>query len=476
MYTEKQISNALEAFDRVGSITAVINQLGYPSRTMLYNWLKAQGTGRRSPKETAQKDLPATFCTAYPARRAGIKPASLDLKLKALRRCFEEGEDVTSVAMDIGYSRTVIYGWRKRLQQKGMTGLMPPKKAIKRGKLAMDIDVQAPAPSDEIQQLHEQISDMKMDIDILKETILVLKKDHGVDMQKLHNREKAVIIDAMSKQYSLPLLFKKLHLSKSSYYYSRRAMRKPSKYTKVENTICSIFQTNYQCYGYRRIKVELQHTGITLSEKVVRRLMKEYGLSVIYCHRAKYSSYKGEISPEVPDLLKRDFHAVRPESKWLTDITEFSIPAGKVYLSAIIDCYDGGTVSWKMGVSPNAELANLTLDMAYKHLSEGVGPIILHSDRGCHYRWPGWIELTKRAGIIRSMSRKGCSPDNAACEGFFGRLKNECFYHRSFAGYSTQKFIKYIDDYIKWYNEKRIKSTLGYLSPKDYRKLHLDAA
>ncbi|MEG1799707.1 MAG: IS3 family transposase, partial [Synergistaceae bacterium] len=106
---------------------------------------------------------------------------------------------------------------------------------------------------------------------------------------------------------------------------------------------------------------------------------------------------------------------------------------------------------------------------------EGLSPV-LHSDRGCHYRWPGWIELTKRRGLIRSMSRKGCSPDNAACEGFWGRLKNECFYNRSFADYSSDMFIKYIDNYIKWYNEKRIKSTLGYLSPKDYRSLHLDAA
>ena len=352
---------------------------------------------------------------------------------------------------------------------------MPPKEAIQRGKLITAVSVPPPASSDEIQRLQEQISDMKMDIDILKETITVLKKDHGADRQKLRNKEKAVIVDAMIKQYPLPLLLQKLHLSKSSYYYCKQSMGKPSKYTSLKNTICTIFQNNYQCYGYRRIKAELQNTGITLSEKVVRRLMKEYGLSVISVRRTKYSSYKGEISPEIPDLLKRDFHAAKPDTKWLTDITEFSIPAGKVYLSAIVDCYDGSIVSWNMGKSPNAELANLTLDMASKHLTEGLSPV-LHSDRGCHYRWPGWIELTKMRGLIRSMSRKGCSPDNAACEGFWGRLKNECFYNRSFADYSSDMFIKYIDNYIKWYNEKRIKSTLGYLSPKDYRRLHLEAA
>ena len=107
----------------------------------------------------------------------------------------------------------------------------------------------------------------------------------------------------------------------------------------------------------------------------------------------------------------------KPNQKWLTDVTEFSIPAGKVYLSPIIDCYDGMPIAWNISCKPDAQLVNTMLDRATRSLPLGAHPI-LHSDRGCHYRWPGWIKRTDDAGVTRSMSRKGCSPDNSACEGF----------------------------------------------------------
>nr|MCR4651880.1 IS3 family transposase [Lachnospiraceae bacterium] len=154
--------------------------------------------------------------------------------------------------------------------------------------------------------------------------------------------------------------------------------------------------------------------------------------------------------------------------KWLTDITEFHIPAGKVYLSPIIDCFDGLPVSWTIGTSPDAELVNTMLDNAVSILNENEHPIV-HSDRGCHYRWPGWIERMEKAGLTRSMSKKGCSPDNSACEGFFGRLKNEMFYGRSWQDVTIEEFIAVLDDYIHWYAEKRIKLSLGGLSPIQYR-------
>ena len=87
------------------------------------------------------------------------------------------------------------------------------------------------------------------------------------------------------------------------------------------------------------------------------------------------------------------------------------------------------------------------LDNAIEQLSEDEHPII-HSDRGCHYRWSGWIERMNTAGLIRSMSKKGCSPDNSACEGVFGRLKNEMFYYASWAGYSIDQFINAVDQYL----------------------------
>lgn len=185
--------------------------------------------------------------------------------------------------------------------------------------------------------------------------------------------------------------------------------------------------------------------------------------------RRKYSSYKGEIGPEVENIISRNFQADKPNEKWLTDLTEFHIPAGKVYLSPIIDCFDGLPVSWSIGTSPNAELVNTMLDEATASLKENERPIV-HSDRGAHYRWPSWIERIEKANLTRSMSKKGCSPDNAACEGFFGRLKNEMFYDQSWAGVTIEQFIKQLDEYIRWYAQDRIKISLGGMSPLKYRR------
>ena len=122
--------------------------------------------------------------------------------------------------------------------------------------------------------------------------------------------------------------------------------------------------------------------------------------------------------------IKRDFSSEKPNNKWLTDITEFAILARKVYLSPIVDCFDGLLVTWKIGLSPDSTLVNTMLDDTVRQLSPDEKPIV-HSDRGM----TGWIERMDKAGITRSMSKKGCSPDNAACEGVFGKLKNERFYN-----------------------------------------------
>lgn len=135
----------------------------------------------------------------------------------------------------------------------------------------------------------------------------------------------------------------------------------------------------------------------------------------------------------------------------------------------IIDCFDGLVVSWSLGTTPDAELVNAMLDTAIETVANGSNRTIVHSDRGAHYRWPGWLSRIDGARLIRSMSRKACSPDNAACEGFFGRLKNELFYPGSWQSTTIEHFIAEVDSYIRWYNEQRIKMSLGSRSPMEYR-------
>ena len=166
--------------------------------------------------------------------------------------------------------------------------------------------------------------------------------------------------------------------------------------------------------------------------------------------------------------MERNFHADAPNKLWLTDITEFKLPSEeKAYLSPVIDCYDGLVVAWRIGRRPNAALANGSWRTRAGR-SPGPAPG-LPLGQGCHYRWPGWIGICEGNGLTRSMSKKGCSPDNSACEGFFGRLKNEFFYHRDWSGVAVESFMELLDEYIRFYNERRKKQSLGWMSPMQYR-------
>ena len=463
MYTKEQKERALKEFERLGSVQAVVTLLGYPSRHTLYDWYRN--------KIADIADYHGSLDKEYQIKQKYINapnhPRNPDanLKLDAIKRCFSLGEGVEYVSRDIGYSRASIYSWYRKYQKFGVAGLMSSKKQIKKENIDFNTE---PSKQQEISELQEQIKQLQMEVDVLKEALNLLKKDPGINITELKNREKAVIIDAVEDKYSLHQLLKCLCMAKSSYYYQRAVMKQSDKYAEIRIRIKIIFQENRKCYGYRRIHGELKKIGITVSEKIVRRIMKEEHLTVPTKRMKKYSSYKGEITPEVDNIINRDFHAEQPNTKWLTDITEFAIPAGKVYLSPVIDCFDGMVVKWNIGTTPDSILVNKMLEDAIGTLLPSEHPLV-HTDRGCHYRWTGWIERMQAAGLTRSMSKKGCSPDNAACEGFFGRLKNEMFYGRSWVGVSMDDFINEINSYIEWYNTKRIKQSLGYMSPAEYR-------
>lgn len=161
-----------------------------------------------------------------------------------------------------------------------------------------------------------------------------------------------------------------------------------------------------------------------VSEKAVRRPMKEEGIEVRYAkRRRRYSSHIGEITPRRRRPRQETAQGGVPNELWLTDITEFSAADGKLYLSPVIDCFDGKAVSWAVSDSPDNPLVERMIDEKIATLrDEGRRPIV-RTDRGGHCRGGMWIEKLEGQRMGRSMSRKGNSGDNAACEGFFGRMK-----------------------------------------------------
>ena len=432
-----------------------IRALGYPSRALLKQWVT----------ELCPEEKP--HCSAG----RSLVHLTKEQKEAAVMELCTKDENVQEIASRYQVSRCSIYQWARELLGEGSVSSVPKRNKAEEPKPATIEELQSQVNdlTKQARELKDEVSRLRVERDVLEKAAEVIKKEEGVSLGNLTNREKAVVIDALRNRYNLKTLLSVLQMSKSSYFYQKTAMAAPDKYAYVRGKIRQAFDESSNRYGYRRIHAALRNESVTVSEKVVRRLMKQDRLTVTSVRKRKYNSYKGEITPAVPNEIKRDFHADAPNQKWLTDITEFSIPAGKVYLSPIIDCFDGLPVAWTIGTSPNADLVNQMLDAAIGALKPGEHPIV-HSDRGCHYRWPGWISRMKDAGLIRSMSKKGCSPDNSACEGFFGRLKNEMFYGRSWQDVSIDEFIKILDDYMHWYAEERIKISLGGISPIQYRR------
>ena len=457
IYTDEQRKAAIQYYVEHGRSKAqTVRALGYPTRQQLTEWIK--------------QDFPEEVRPCV-SGRSMVHLSKEQKEQVAIELCTRDGS-AQKIADKYNVSRYSVYNWAWDLLGKGNIPSMPKKKQDAAIITPEDVEAlrqQIKELRDEAEELQRQVHRLQLEKDVLEKAAEILKKDEGVSPDKLTNREKAIVIGALRKKYKLHELLKVFHMAKSSYCYQQAALKVPDKYADLREKVRAVFEESCSRYGYRRIHVSLRNEDISVSEKVIRRIMREDSLNVYIVRRKKYNSYKGEITPAVPNIIERNFHADQPNLKWLTDITEFHIPAGKIYLSPIIDCFDGLPVSWTIGTSPDAELVNTMLDNAIGTLNETERPIV-HSDRGGHYRWPGWIERMERAGLTRSMSRKGCSPDNSACEGFFGRLKNEMFYGRSWRDVTVEKFIATLDEYIHWYAEKRIKLSLGGLSPLQYRR------
>jgi len=446
-YTDNQKARAVRHYFETGQCLAHTKRsLGYPNLDLLRSWIDAAAGHKTGPQPTTGR--------AVPFSDAGKQQAVIQLGSR-------DGS-AAAVAERIGVSRCTLYNWRDQLLDK------KAKPTLKKSK-DKPASGEADALRAEVKALEKRVHELQLEHDILVKASEIVKKANGVNPRTLSNREKTLLVDALKDVYRRSDLLEAVQLPRSSYYYQREALRRPDKYAEARQAIARIFDNNYRCYGYRRIGQSLRQDGTPLSEKVVRRLMSEEGLVVGSASRRRFSSYRGEISPAPDNIIARDFQAPAPNEKWLTDITEFPVPDGKVYLSPMIDCFDGLAVSWSISASPNAELVNAMLDEAISTLAPGERPVV-HSDRGCHYRWPGWLERLEAAGLTRSMSRKGCTPDNAACEAFFGRLKVEFFYARQWTGTTMEQFIAELDAYIRWYNESRIKMSLGGKSPVEYRQ------
>lgn len=254
-------------------------------------------------------------------------------------------------------------------------------------------------------------------------------------------------------------------LPRSSYYYHAARLPRPQKHAAERQAIRNICAEHKGRYGYRRVTLTLHQQGYQTNHKLVLKLMREEHLSCVLRPK-RYRSYRGEVGKVAPNRLKRRFKAAQPNTKWTTDITEFKLNGQKLYLSPILDLFNGEIVSYTLSQTPNFRLVMDMLRQAFQKIPDH-GPLMLHSDQGWHYQMKPYQRVLKENGITQSMSRKGNCYDNSVIESFFGVLKTEFFRNQSF--HSVENFQRELDQYIDYYNNRRIKVKLKGLSPVQFR-------
>ena len=277
------------------------------------------------------------------------------------------------------------------------------------------------------------------------------------------------------------MLLECVQMSRGSYLYQIKHAKEKSFSVKHSDTIEAIKQihTESKCrYGYRRVTAALNRLGIHKNHKTVQSLMQKIALHGTYTKKKRrYSSYKGDVGKDADNVLNRDFSPQTPFTKFATDVSEFSIADGKLYLSPIIDMYSYEVVAFDVAKSPNLQQIDRMLKGSSKLINKyDIKDALVHSDQGWQYRHHFWRTWLQNHGITQSMSRKAKTHDNIMIEIFFGRMKEEMFYGKEKNFKSLEQLEQEIKDYIKWYNNKRISTNLKGLTPIEYRNQALEDA
>ena len=275
----------------------------------------------------------------------------------------------------------------------------------------------------------------------------------------------------LRQQYPLAGLLAFAGLARSTFYYQLKARQASDKHRQLKDTIRSVFARHKGRYGYRRITAAIRQTGKAVNHKTVQRLMTVLGLKSLVRPK-RYRSFKGEIGQAAPHELQRKFTAAGANQKWVTDVTEFNVAGEKLYLSPVLDLYNGEIVAFETARRPAFDLVSSMLKKALHKLAPHEKPM-LHSDQGWQYRMPAYQRILRERGLVQSMSRKGNCHDNASMESFFAVLKTECFHPHKFK--SIDELKKALVAFIRYYNHKRRSSVLGGLSPVEFRLRHAAA-
>lgn len=414
-----------------------------------------------------------------------------------------QGEPAVEVAEGLGVHVRTVYRWA---QEAGAGGSRPAGRTRRKAEEALDASggespgeqggwARAWGGLPEDPEERARVAEVR-----LAEALAVLDVLKAPGPGSLSNQEKrraGEAARAMTGRARLSDVLEDFSIPKSTYLSQAALAARPDKHAALRRRIRHEFEEAKGRYGSEPIWARLRQgegapvkardlalgdveTPVVVSEKVVRRIMAEENLvpAQLRSGRDRYDSYEGEVDERPGNLPlqedgSHDFRSDAPGRLLVTDVTEFKLPGFKVYLSPLVDCFDGMPVAWRISTRPDDDLTAGMLGDALPSLAPGAA---VHTDGGGNYRSRRWKALCEEHGIVRSMSRKATSPDNARAEGFFGTLKQEFFYARDWTGVGRKKFVSLLEEYIVWYRDCKIKKSLGWKTLKEHRASMDEAA
>ncbi|WP_405156065.1 IS3 family transposase [Paenibacillus sp. FSL K6-0108] len=354
---------------------------------------------------------------------------------------------------------SILHSWQKKMETGGLEALEPKKKGRPSMKKNSNSSTKRSVVEGSVEALEERIKQLEMENEYPKKVERLSSKQG-----KITKQDKAQAVWELRHKYPVKALVQLSGIPRSTYYNLIKRISQPDPNADLRAEIQSIYAEHDGRYGYRRIRDELAIRGRKVNHKKVQRLMKEMGLKCLF-RMKKYKSYKGTVGETAPNHLDRQFTAEAPNEKWVTDITEFKLFGEKLYLSPILDLFNGEIITYTIGSRPTYSLVAEMLDAGLERLPEGHH-LLFHSDQGWHYQMKQYRYALKSRGILQSMSRKGNCYDNAVIENFFGILKSEFLYYKEFK--NVEHFKEELEKYIEYYNTKRLKAKIK-MSPVQYR-------
>ncbi|WP_432442280.1 IS3 family transposase [Acinetobacter corruptisaponis] len=391
---------------------------------------------------------------------------SLEIKLAVIESVQTDGLSAREAMIKFDLkSPSQVFNWLRQYREQGIDGLKPKPKG--RTKLMPKPIKLSKADQDKTQkELLEELAYLRAENAFLKKLkALRLEQEakEAAEQQRLQD------LYQLRQTYSLKHLLHAAKMSRSTYYYHVQIYKHEDQDYDLKKKIRVIYHQHKGRYGYRRITLALRNLGLVINHKCVQRLMQSMQLKS-RVRATKYRSYKGQVGKIADNVLQRQFKAEQPNQKWVTDVTEFNVRGEKLYLSPVMDLFNGEIIAFHIQRRPVFGLVKDMLKKAIDKLKPDDKPMI-HSDQGWQNQMHYYQEQLKQNGLTQSMSRKGNCLDNASMESFFGILKSECFYGEEFK--SIDELEQVVKKYIHYYNHDRIKVKLKGLSPVQYRNQSL---